>query len=94
MNKKDTSHRLALRLLAALLAYPDANLRAAMPELEAALAQLDAARVLPAARLAELKSLTRQIAAMDPYEAEARYVETFDRGRKTILGKVAQLSGE
>jgi nitrate reductase delta subunit len=94
MNRKDNSHRLALRVLAALLGYPDADLRSALPELGAALDELAAARALPVPRLAELKSLTRQMAALDPYEAEARYVDTFDRGRKTALHLFEHVHGD
>ncbi len=74
--------RLTLRVLAALLRYPDAALRAAVPELRAA---LEAERGLPRQRLVELDALLRQLQAADPFEVEERYVDTFDRGRATSL---------
>ena len=85
------SLRLTLRALARLLAYPDAELRAQMPAL------VDALRVeqaLPGARIAELDALARQIGAMDPMEAEARYVDTFDRGRQTALHLFEHIHGD
>ena len=83
--------RLTLRALARLLAYPDDALRAQMPELVEA---LRAERALPAARLAELDALARRIAAMDPYEAQAGYVDTFDRGRQTSLYLFEHIHGD
>lgn len=85
------SLRLTLRALARLLAYPDDVLRAQVPAL------IDALRVeqaLPAARMEELDALARQIASMDPYEAQARYVETFDRGRQTSLHLFEHIHGD
>lgn len=84
-------HRLTLRVLAALLGYPGAELRAALPDLAAALRN-DAA--LPRARRDELQALVRQLGTLDPYEAEARYVETFDRGRATSLHLFEHLHGD
>ncbi|MBS0506596.1 MAG: nitrate reductase molybdenum cofactor assembly chaperone [Proteobacteria bacterium] len=90
-NKTPESLRLTLRALARLLGYPDAALRAQMPGLVDAL-RLEQA--LPAARVAELAALCQQIAAMDPYEAEARYVDTFDRGRQTSLHLFEHVHGD
>lgn len=87
----DLTHRRTLRLLAALLGYPGAELRAALPELADALA---ADTALPRARVAELHALVQQLAAMDPYDAEARYVETFDRGRATSLHLFEHVHGD
>ena len=86
-----TASRLTLRVLAALLRYPDAAFRAAVPELVDAL--LDE-RALPPGRLAELAALLRQLAAMDAFDAEARYVETFDRGRATSLHLFEHVHGD
>ena len=88
---KSHGHRLTLRVLAALLGYPGAELRAALPELAAALRQESA---LPRARLEELQALIRQLGVLDPYEAEARYVETFDRGRATSLHLFEHVHGD
>jgi nitrate reductase delta subunit len=89
--KKPESLRMTLRALGYLLSYPDAQLRAVLPELAEAL-QVDQA--LKADRLAELQALCRQLAAYDPMEAESRYVETFDRGRSTSLHLFEHVHGD
>ena len=89
--KTPESMRLTLRALARLLAYPDAELRAQMPALIDA---LQAEQALPAARVTELQALVQQVCAMDPYEAEARYVNTFDRGRQTSLHLFEHIHGD
>ena len=89
--KTPESLRLTLRALAHLVGYPNAELRAQMPGL------LDALRLeqsLPAARLLEIEGLCRQLCAMEPYEAEARYVDTFDRGRQTSLHLFEHVHGD
>ena len=89
--KSQQSLRLTLRALAHLLGYPHAELRAHMPAL------LDALRleqVLPEARMAEIEALCRQLCALDPMEAEARYVDTFDRGRQTSLHLFEHVHGD
>ena len=83
--------RLTLRALARLLAYPDAELRTQLPALIDA---LQAEQALPAARVTELQALVQQLGAMDPYEAEERYVETFDRGRRTSLHLFEHIHGD
>ncbi len=90
-SKTPETMRLTLRALARLLAYPDAALRAQMPALVDAL-RLEQA--LPAPRIAEIEALCRQIAAMDGYEAEGRYVDTFDRGRQTSLHLFEHVHGD
>ena len=89
--KTPDSMRLTLRALARLLAYPGAELRAQMPSLVDA---LRSEQVLPAARVAELQALVQQVCTMDPYEAEARYVDTFDRGRQTSLHLFEHIHGD
>ncbi|HMA32621.1 MAG TPA: nitrate reductase molybdenum cofactor assembly chaperone [Casimicrobiaceae bacterium] len=84
-------HRRALRALAALLQYPDAQLRAALPEIADA---IDGERALSRSRGAELVALARRIAAADPYDAEADYVDTFDRGRATSLQVFEHVHGD
>jgi nitrate reductase molybdenum cofactor assembly chaperone NarJ/NarW len=74
--------RFTMRALAAMLRYPDADFRAAVPELRAA---FESEHALPKQRLVELDALLRQLQTMDPFEAEARFVDTFDRGRATSL---------
>lgn len=83
--------RLTLRALARLLAYPDAGLRAQAPMLIDALRSEGA---LGRARLAELEALCQQLASLDPYVLEARYVETFDRGRQTSLHLFEHVHGD
>jgi nitrate reductase delta subunit len=82
---------LTLRVLSALLGYPDGALRAALPELGDA---LDRDCGLSRSRLAELDALMRSMAASDPFEVEARYVQTFDRGRATSLHLFEHVHGD
>ena len=83
--------RLTLRVLSALLRYPDAAFRDAVPDLVQA---LDVERALPASRLTELTALLHQFETMDPFETEARFVETFDRGRATSLHLFEHVHGD
>ena len=89
--KAEQPRRLTLRVLAALLSYPDAQLRQALPELSRA---LDEERALSASRLAELHALMRELGRADAYETEARYVETFDRGRASSLHVFEHVHGD
>jgi nitrate reductase delta subunit len=83
--------RYTLRALAALLSYPTPELRAALPEIASALRE---ERSLSRARLAEVEALIRQLGRMDRYEAEARYVDTFDRARATSLHLFEHVHGD
>lgn len=83
--------RYSLRALAAMLGYPGADLRDHLPELIEAIDQEGA---LPAARRAELRALASELARRDPMEVEARYVETFDRGRSTSLHLFEHVHGD
>ena len=85
------THRTTLRVLAALLSYPGAGLRADLPDVAAALREL---RSLPQGRQRELQALVRRLAAADPFEAESHYVETFDRGRATSLHLFEHVHGD
>jgi nitrate reductase delta subunit len=80
-----------LRALSALLAYPDAELRAALPEIADAIRD---ARDIDAARREGLLALVDEIAASDPLEAEGRYVDLFDRGRRTSLNLFEHVHGD
>jgi len=82
---------LSLRVLARLLAYPDAELRAHLPEMRDA---LQAERALGAGRLAELGQLMDTLANADPLQGEAAYVELFDRGRATSLHLFEHVHGD
>ncbi|MGH7081592.1 MAG: hypothetical protein ACREFV_03905, partial [Acetobacteraceae bacterium] len=73
---------LALCALAALLGYPDPDLRAALPEIADA---LRTAPGIPPANRDALAALIDEIASAEELEAEARYVDLFDRGHATSL---------
>jgi nitrate reductase delta subunit len=80
-----------LRVLAALLGYPNAQLRADLPEMAELLA-IEAA--LPPARRAELDALMLSLARSDALQAESDYVELFDRGRATSLHLFEHVHGD
>ena len=89
--KNPTSVRLTLRALGYLLSYPDAQLRSVMPQLIDA---LQAEQALTAERMDELKAVCQHLATLDPLEAEARYVDNFDRGRQTSLHLFEHVHGD
>jgi nitrate reductase delta subunit len=82
---------LLLRALSALLAYPDAGLRAVLPEIAEAIRD---DRMLSANLQGDLIALIDEIAASDPLEAEGRYVDLFDRGRRTSLNLFEHVYGD
>jgi nitrate reductase molybdenum cofactor assembly chaperone NarJ/NarW len=86
-----TEARYTLRVLAHLLRYPDANFRAHIPEMQAA---LKAESVLAPQRLAELDALLKHLAAAPALEVESEYVELFDRGRRTALHLFEHVHGD
>ena len=69
-----------LRVLSALLGYPDTRMRGHLPEMRAVLKGEEA---VSQARRAEIDALIEVLENADPLEAEADYVELFDRGRGT-----------
>jgi nitrate reductase delta subunit len=81
----------SLRALARLLSYPDAEWR---DQAIALVDAIEAEKVLPAARLAELRSLVHGMLRSDPLEIESGYVETFDRGRATSLHLFEHVHGD
>jgi nitrate reductase molybdenum cofactor assembly chaperone NarJ/NarW len=91
MFNKPTHAPYSLRVLAALLRYPDAALRAAVPELQQA---LRAEAALPAARLDELCALLQHLHRDDPFTVEADFVDLFDRGRGTALHLFEHIHGD
>lgn len=91
MFNKPTAAPHTLRVLAALLRYPDAEFRAAVPELVQAL-QREAA--LPAARLEELCALLQRLQRDDVFTVEADFVDLFDRGRGTALHLFEHIHGD
>jgi nitrate reductase delta subunit len=81
----------SLRVLAALLGYPDARLRECLPEMSVILRGEGA---LTLEREAELAGLIGSLADAEPLEAEAAYVELFDRGRGTSLHLFEHVHGD
>ena len=81
----------SLRVLAALLSYPDARTRACIPEMRDLL-EAEAA-VLPSRRN-EIKALLETLQRADPLATEAAYVEMFDRGRTTSLHLFEHVHGD
>jgi nitrate reductase delta subunit len=80
-----------LRVLAALLSYPDAGVRGHLPEMLEILGRENA---LPAGRRAELEALIATLRGDDPLDVEAEYVELFDRGRATSLHLFEHVHGD
>ena len=81
----------SLRVLAALLSYPDALHRSVLDELGAVLLS---ERAVSAARRQELAALIDSIQRTDALQAEADYVELFDRGRSTSLHLFEHVHGD
>lgn len=82
---------LSLRVLARLLSYPDAELRAHVGELRQA---LRAEQAVSRGRLTELEALMDTLERSDPVETEAEYVHLFDRGRSTSLHLFEHVHGD
>lgn len=80
-----------LRALSALLTYPDAELRAASPEIVEA---IESTRMLKAREKEDLLALAHEIATSDELDAEGRYVDLFDRGRRTCLNLFEHVHGD
>jgi nitrate reductase delta subunit len=81
----------SLRVLSAVLGYPDAQLRAALPEMRELLRHEHA---LPPSRACEIDALMDTLWRADDLEAEADYVELFDRGRGTSLHLFEHVHGD
>ena len=82
---------LSLRVLARLLSYPDAELRAHLPDLRTA---LRSDKAVLGARLAELDALMTLLEKGDVLESEAEYVQIFDKGRATSLHLFEHVHGD
>ena len=80
-----------LRVLAALLSYPDADRRRHLPEMATIMRREQA---LSAGRLAELDALIEKLRCSDPLDVEADYVHVFDRGRATSLHLFEHVHGD
>jgi len=83
--------RLTLRVLAHLLRYPDAELRAHVGELRAALLGEAA---LPATRIAEIERLLDRLVLLPALQVESDDVGLFDRGRATALHLFEHVHGD
>ena len=81
----------SLRVLAALLGYPDAQMRGSLPQMRELLRD---ERAVSAPRQAELEVLMDGLQRAEPLEAEAAYVELFDRGRATSLHLFEHVHGD
>jgi len=81
----------SLRVLAALLAYPDEQMRCHLPELRDL---LHAEAAVSPSRRAEIEALLETMQRADPLETEAAYVEMFDRGRATSLHLFEHVHGD
>ncbi len=79
------------KALSALLTYPEPALLASTDELAAALA---GEGLLAAAHQAALKKLLTDLAALNPLEAQERYVALFDRNRSLSLHLYEHVHGE
>lgn len=82
---------ISLRVLARLLAYPDAALRGDLADMRAA---LHSDNTVTAARLAELDALMATLENGDALENEAEFVQIFDRGRATSLHLFEHVHGD
>jgi nitrate reductase delta subunit len=81
----------SLRVLAALLSYPDARMRGHIPEMRNLL--VGEAAVSPSRRV-EIEVLMDTLQRADPLATEAAYVEMFDRGRATSLHLFEHVHGD
>ena len=81
----------SLRVLAALLGYPDARMRGHLPEMRALLRD---ERAISPSRLSELDALMDTLRRTDPLELESDYVALFDRGRATSLHLFEHVHGD
>lgn len=80
-----------LRVLARLLSYPDADMRAQLSGMATAII---GERALAPARQAELLALMDALELMPELEAEAAYVALFDHGRATSLHMFEHVHGD
>ena len=91
MSQTNKTLRHSLRALALMLGYPSDERRALMPEIVQALRNEGS---LAPQRLAELAAFADDLAYGDTYDLEARYVQTFDRGRSTSLHLFEHVHGD
>jgi len=83
--------KMTLRALSALLGYPSAELKAAIPEIREAISG-EAALPRPARR--RLEPLLDRLASGDLLDLQSEYTELFDRGRALSLHLFEHVHGE
>ena len=81
----------SLRVLAALLSYPDARVLGHIQEMRGLLV---AEAALSPSRRTEIDALMDSLLRTDPLQVEAAYVELFDRGRSTSLHLFEHVHGD
>src|SRR5512144_2176178 len=91
LRSKPVSAAGTLRVLAALLSYPDADRRSQLAEMADILHR---ERALAPGRLAELDALIAKLRSDDALDVEADYVHIFDRGRATSLHLFEHVHGD
>jgi nitrate reductase molybdenum cofactor assembly chaperone NarJ/NarW len=82
---------LALKALAALLAYPEPELVAALPEIREIVA---AEKSIARDEQLRIAALIDELAGADIYDAQEKYVDLFDRGRATSLHLFEHVHGD
>lgn len=83
--------QMTLRALSALLGYPSAELKAAIPEIRETIA---AEAALPRPVRRRLEPLLERLASGDLLDLQAEYTELFDRGRSLSLHLFEHVHGE
>src|SRR5690625_1518569 len=83
--------KMTLRALSALLGYPSAELKAAIPEIREAISG-EAALPRPVRR--RLEPLLDRLASGDLLDLQSEYTELFDRGRALSLHLFEHVHGE
>lgn len=79
------------RALSRLLSYPDVVLQA---EADALVGAMQAEGIVPERIIRSLRKLAQSLAGMDIYEAQAMYVDQFDRSRTLSLHLYEHVHGE
>jgi nitrate reductase delta subunit len=82
---------LIFKAVSALLSYPGAEIRQALPEIADV---LRASPLVGAREREDLFALIEEIGEGDQFEAEERYVDLFDRGRALSLNLFEHLHGD
>ncbi len=82
---------LTFRALSALLTYPSEELCAAVAEIKEAIA---AEELMPPSAASALRPLLDDLASLDLFELQERYVELFDRSRRLSLHLFEHVHGE